>query len=945
MTSERRTIADQFIQQLGKARPATLGPFPQNFDASLDEVINEVSELLRTGDLKKINSSALWFTNHHGLSRSEGPDFTLEHLRLEYTILNQVLLAQVPSDRGLAIDCQLLYSEIFQMTLSYATEIFVRHSVSELLSAREEQKQSVANLVRAKTDRDSARIERDHSRESQLWLRSAIDHIPKPLFFLNLEAKDMWFSNVAARKMLGLSYENDWEVERANPMLKAFSPDGRELTLEEYPSRRALRGETINGEECIIETPTGRYHTRVFAEQLPAEHGQPRSAVVLIQDISPLKKSENELRSAQNELKKAIAIAQIGFWDMVIETNHFTASPILLNQFGLDPNVLTLPLEAAFERMHPEDRPRVRRAIELSMQNKASFHIEYRVIPAPGVLTWIEAKGTALFDETGRPISFSGTTLDITERKLAEEAIANERYQLDQIFQNSPAAMTTWLGKDMIFDRVNPGYQSLFPNRELVGKKFLEACPEYVGQGFQELLEKVLETGEPFIGHEVLAPISPSPGAPPEDRYFNFTYVQLKDAQQRPYAVYDHAVDVTETVLARKEIEKARRDAELANQAKSQFLANMSHEIRTPLGAIMGFASLLKDPSLQQEQREGFLAVIERNSAQLARIVDDILDLSKVEAGMLLIENIDFSLPEMISDFTSLMGFKAREKGIEFRSRATTPLPKTINTDPTRLRQILTNVVGNAIKFTEQGSVEMRCSYGDGFLEFEVQDTGRGLTEEESSALFQPFVQADSSITRKYGGTGLGLTLSRALSEALGGNFTLRSSEYGKGSTFCVRVRAESLDHNQSSQDLALEAAEVKAAPDRGELAGLNILLVEDSPDNQALLSIFLGRAGARTDIASDGAQGCKMALMKKYDVILMDVQMPVMDGMTAIKKLRSENYQGTVIALTAHAMREEKVRCLNAGFDDFLSKPVTREDLIRMLSKYRPSQTDASLS
>ena len=402
------------------------------------------------------------------------------------------------------------------------------------------------------------------------------------------------------------------------------------------------------------------------------------------------------------------------------------------------------------------------------------------------------------------------------------------------------------------------------------------------------------------------------------------------------------ALDVTERVNAAAALQDAKERAERANAAKSQFLANMSHEIRTPLGAIMGFASLLRDPTLGSDQQDGFLSVIERNSIQLLRIIDDILDLSKVEAGMMLIERIEFSLPEILADFSSLMGFKAREKGIGFSSVAVTPLPSKMTSDPTRIRQILMNVVGNAIKFTDKGGVELRSSYQDGFLEFEVRDTGRGISQEQETNLFQPFSQADASITRKYGGTGLGLVLTRSLCEAMGGNFILETSALDKGSVFRAKVAVVASLGAELVTELGFETIPVRSGSQVGQLSGFRVLLVEDSPDNQALLSIYLRKAGARIDIAENGLRGYSMAMTGGYDVVLMDVQMPVMDGISAVKRLRAEGYRNPVIALTAHAMKEERLRCLDAGFTDFLSKPVYRNELIDKILRHRLVSTEA---
>jgi CheY-like chemotaxis protein len=394
-------------------------------------------------------------------------------------------------------------------------------------------------------------------------------------------------------------------------------------------------------------------------------------------------------------------------------------------------------------------------------------------------------------------------------------------------------------------------------------------------------------------------------------------------------------LDMTDRKKVEEALQAAKENAETANSAKSSFLANMSHEIRTPLGAIMGFVSLLKDSDVNEQMRADYVSIIERNSVQLLRIIDDILDLSKVEAGLMLIERIDFSLIELLSDFSSLMGFRAREKGILFELKAETVLPSVINSDPTRIRQVLMNIVGNAIKFTDRGSVILKVSFSQNKLFFEVEDTGRGISESQVQNLFQPFSQGDISTTRKYGGTGLGLVLTRKLSEALGGSFVLKSSKPDYGSIFVASIGVELSTTTKMVSALGFESQAIRDAGVQGLLRNKRILLVEDSPDNQTLFSIFLSRASATVDIASDGDRGVAMALSGNYDLILMDVQMPVMDGITAVRILRSKGVDLPIIALTAHAMKEERVRCLEAGYTDFLSKPAQRADLIDLILQY----------
>lgn len=395
--------------------------------------------------------------------------------------------------------------------------------------------------------------------------------------------------------------------------------------------------------------------------------------------------------------------------------------------------------------------------------------------------------------------------------------------------------------------------------------------------------------------------------------------------------------------LQTAEIEATRIEAERASQAKSAFLANMSHEIRTPLGAIMGFVSLIKDSKVVQDAEvSNFLSIIDRNSHHLLRIIDDILDLTKVESGKMDIESVEFNLIEFLADFTSLAGMKARENGIVFDFVSNTSLPESIVSDPTRIRQILSNVVGNAIKFTERGRVELSVNYTQNQLEFKVTDTGRGITEDQRKFLFQAFSQADSSTTRKFGGTGLGLILTKKLSQALGGDFLLVESQIGQGSIFkaelpiVVPEKVKLVPLQTLKSNPTAETANFKLP----SLSGFEVLLVEDSPDNQYLIQKMLEKTGANITLANNGAEGVELALTGKYKVVLMDIQMPIMDGHQAVKMLRSQGYQIPVVALTAHAMKDEGERATQSGFSHFLTKPINRVHLTDLLKQIHKSMS-----
>ncbi|TVQ33351.1 MAG: response regulator [Phycisphaeraceae bacterium] len=405
------------------------------------------------------------------------------------------------------------------------------------------------------------------------------------------------------------------------------------------------------------------------------------------------------------------------------------------------------------------------------------------------------------------------------------------------------------------------------------------------------------------------------------------------------------------------ELSRARIDAESANRAKSEFLANMSHEIRTPMTAIIGYADLLLEPQQSERNRAETIHTIRTNSEHLLAIVNDILDISRIEAGKLEIERIEASPSQIVLEAESLMRGRAGEKGLAFGVEFRTDVPRIARFDPTRLRQILVNLLSNAIKFTEEGGVRLFVSASGSRMRFEVADTGVGMTAEQIDRLFQPFSQADSSTVRRFGGTGLGLSISMRLAQMLGGDITVRS-EPGVGSSFVVEIEAPPVNGCELHRPGAGEAhRESESNADSDDttppsLSGVRVLVAEDGPDNQRLITHHLERAGATVTLAGNGERACELAMEalsegRPYDVVVMDMQMPVLDGYQAAGRLRAERCPTPIIALTAHAMSGDRERCLASGCDDYLTKPIQKLALLQACARWaadgRAAPDDAS--
>ncbi|MFQ5425350.1 MAG: PAS domain S-box protein [Phycisphaerae bacterium] len=529
-----------------------------------------------------------------------------------------------------------------------------------------------------------------------------------------------------------------------------------------------------------------------------------------------------------------------------------------------------------------------------------------------------------------RRTSFAAIVRDITDRRRAEEEIRLlARFPAEQV---NPVMRVDSLGMIVYANHASMSLLESWGVRpgEPLPYRWRRLATEIYAAGTRREVEEV-------SGDQVFALML----VPVEDSgYINLYGTNITRRKRAEQDLQEHAAALER---ANESLRVANHAAEAANRAKSEFLANMSHEIRTPMTAILGFTENLLDAELPAPERRQAIHTIRRNGKHLLELINDILDLSKIEAGKMDVERLRCFPCRVLADIVSLVRVRVEAKRLAFDVEYAGPIPEMIRTDPTRLRQILINLIGNAVKFTETGIIRLEVRFVEAdppMLRFDVVDTGIGMDGEHASELFKPFMQADSSTTRKFGGTGLGLAISKRLAQMLGGDVVLVESQLGIGTRFRATVATGPLcGVTMLTDPMAATVIADKRAPARSEGDGVHlcdcrILLAEDGPDNQRLISHVLRKAGAEVMVVENGQLAVDVALAchgtgEPFDIILMDMQMPVLDGYQATAALRSRDYIGPIIALTAHAMAGDRDKCLQAGCDDYATKPIQRKKLI----------------
>ncbi len=607
-------------------------------------------------------------------------------------------------------------------------------------------------------------------------------------------------------------------------------------------------------------------------------------------------------------------------------------------------------------------RARVREDLQRRLNGQCSLlPYQEKYLRPDGEILTLEIQESLIVGRQGEVLGLRSLSLDATDRTRKEDEVMQATSELKAIFQALPDIFLRMDTSGLILDyRVPDGAAPANVARQCIGKHVSELLSPAVGALVQDAAVKVVKSRNLVALDYGL----PGPGT---ERYFEArvtplqwkeVLVIIRDITERRQAEHKLEQYAGQLRAKNEDLEHALAGAREATEIKSRFLANMSHEIRTPMNGVMGMTDFLLSTPLSPEQRE-YAQSVKQSAASLLCVINDILDLSKIEAGKLPVELRPFDLAASVREVAAQFARQAQSKGLEMKTSIPAG-PLALSGDSGRLRQILTNLVGNAIKFTEKGSVEVTLrtlsdSRNSVTVEIGVVDTGIGIGVNQQTRLFQSFVQADDSMSRKYGGTGLGLAISKQLVELLGGSIGVQS-ELGKGSRFWFTLVLQKLS---TQEQLALLSAAVEAkpaeqpapivaaaaagasgttVPQSASCNGARVLLAEDNPVNQRITQRLLQKVGATVDVVADGRKAVEAFRKSSYDLVLMDCQMPEMDGYEATHDIRASEEPGhhvPIVALTAHAMAGDRERCIASGMDDYLSKPTTLQDLERTIHKW----------
>nr|WP_242472661.1 PAS domain-containing protein [Rhodoferax fermentans] len=701
-----------------------------------------------------------------------------------------------------------------------------------------------------------------------------------------------------------------------------------------------LKGEVWHGEICNQAKDGSIYWVQATIVPL-MDDGAPRQFIAIRTDITARKAMQAAMAQAEERLRRITnAVPGVVFQCEVgaAGIRYTFLSERLKEIRGLDRDALMRNGLISFDQILEPDRSRCLAEVTAAAERREAWSAEYQVLLPDKRKRWIraEVRPEPLPAADGATV-FTGIWQDVTVIREASD-------QLREVTENIPVVVFQYrLWAD--------GHQS-FPFCSSVMEQICGVSHQTIMNDASSFFALIYADDQPAF---VQAFKNSARFGARISLDFRLRHPQTGaliwvHGESMPKAAADGGVlwngylaDISQAKQASEDLQRAKEAAEVASRAKSDFLANMSHEIRTPMNGVIGMTELVLDTELSTEQRE-YLEIVKLSSDTLLRVINDILDFSKIEAGKVQIEAIPFQLPQMLHETLKQLAVPAQAKGLALVCDLDPRVPQALVGDPGRLQQILMNLMGNAIKFTDHGEVALsvRSEPAPGArvrLRCSVKDTGIGIAQAKLDSIFEAFSQEDSSITRRFGGTGLGLSISSRLVAAMGGQMSVRSV-LGEGSQFDFDVLMDAAVSTASERESVASPSDLTPAQRNSAAkttAGLDILLVEDNEINQKLALVLLGREGHRVTLAGNGQIALDILALRRFDLVLMDMMMPVFDGLQATRRFRAteRGRRTPIVAMTANVMPGDRERCLQAGMDDYLSKPISTSELYRVLARF----------
>ncbi|MCM2374301.1 PAS domain S-box protein [Aporhodopirellula aestuarii] len=818
---------------------------------------------------------------------------------------------------------------------AYVTDRGTKFVVSALHAEPHPWQADERRLLQEVADRVGIRIERARSEEElanrEAHLRRVINNqlglvgvIDRNGILLEVDDRSLKIARTRREDVIGKHFaEAPW-----------WSYDPAVAAKMRDAMRRAMAGEVVRYDVSLFAHGDEGVMIDFMIAPVKDDNGEIEFLIPSGVDIRDRYRAQQQLMENERRVSMALRAGRMAAWEWTPEKSHWDTK--LFELLGT-PQVADPSPEFFLERIHPDDLPMLQEMWETAIAGQDDYDAEFRVKLPNGSIRWLAAVCTVIRNPDGSVAAMHGLNWDITEQKETQQRIRDSEQRF-RIMANAAPAMIWVSDHNHQCTFLSQRWCDFTGQPELEGLQlgWIEAVHPDDQAATRAAFLAAAERHEPF---ELDFRLRTADGG----YRWAIDAGQPRFDESGEFAGYvGSVIDAHDRHEAQAALQEARAVAVAANESKSAFLANMSHEIRTPMTAILGYADLLGD-LVEKEEAKQHLQTIRRNGGYLLDIINDILDLSKIEAGKLDVEHERFDPYRLIEDVRSFMDVRASERNLALSVEYHGKLPKLINSDSKRLKQILINLVGNAIKFTKQGRVQIRVRFESALqqLQFDVVDTGIGIADEQMDKLFKPFSQGDASVTRSFGGTGLGLAISQRLAEMLGGAITASSTE-GVGSTFTVRISTGEVAESELVEYGGIEASnttETVASGGGSTQLSCHVLIVDDRRDIRFLSKRILTTAGARVDECEDGLLAVDyitecLGTGDCPDLILLDMQMPNLDGYSTAAKLRTLGYTSPIIALTADAMQGDMNKCLEAGCNDYLSKPIDKAAMLQKVSE-----------